>query len=213
MHTFDRPSAPLRSPPVDWTCSRPLPVATTATPSSCHRVRNNVFRPELPLEFVGRWVFTRCTRGPGIGLSAKAFGKKNFIRYSKFLCCNFLVFSFFFLGHCAAREYAAWNWISRRVKTEFPSPFTQRAERSPVRWRSRTSQSGEANFARPQARVRGLKLCETSRCPTGNPQVSKATRTKDHAVTAMLPSPTHAVQTSLSFWPWPGPSLRLLINT
>ena len=154
---------------------------------------------------------------PGNRSFRESVRKKNFIRYPKFLCYNFLVFYFFFLSGPFRRERVRRLELDLTARKDRIS-FTQRAERSPgyrspVRRRSRTSQSGEANFARPQARVRGLKLSETSRCPTGNPQVSKGTRTKDHAVTAMLPSPTHAVQTSLSFWPWPGPSLRLLINT
>jgi hypothetical protein len=139
--------------------------------------------------------------------SAKAFGKKTLSVIRNSFAVTSLFF-FFFLSGPLRRERVRRLELDLTARKDRIS-FTQRAERSPVRWRSRTSQSGEANFARPQARIRGLKLCETSRCRTGNPQVSKATRTKDHAVTAMLPSPTHAAQTSLSFWPWPGPSLWL----
>jgi len=72
---------------------------------------------------------------------------------------------------------------------ERPMFFTSGAERSRPEGEVAFPRVG-GDFVSPQARVRGLKLCETSRCPTGNPQVSKGTRGEGSC------SYSHAVLTS-----------------
>jgi hypothetical protein len=99
-------------------------------------------RASAPIRGVRKWAFTRCARGRESVFPRKHW-EKNFIRH--FVCCNF-VFCLYF--HHPARR----GIPGQEERSHFP-------ERG-------------SNFARPhwQVRIRGLKLCETSRCTTGNPR-------------------------------------------